>query len=61
MRLDRNKNGGGLLFFIRDDLDCIEMKSHRLPKTVEAIFMKLIIRNTKWLIMGGYNPDKKKD
>ena len=58
-RLDRNKNGGGLLFFIRDDLDCKEIKSHKLPKKVEGIFIKLVIRNTKWLIMGGYNPNKK--
>ena len=59
IRLDRNKNGGGLLFFIRDDLDSKEIKSHKLPKKVEGIFIKLTIRNTKWLIMGGYNPDKK--
>ena len=59
IRLDRNRNGGGLLFFIRDDLDSKEIKSHKLPKKVEGIFIKLIIRNTKWLIMGGYNPDKK--
>ena len=59
IRLDRNRNGGGLLFFIRDDLDSKEIKSHKLLKKVEGIFIKLTIRNTKWLIMGGYNPDKK--
>ena len=38
----------------------IEIKSHKLAKkNVEAIFLKLCIRNTKWLIVGGYNPDKK--
>ena len=31
IRLDRNKNGGGLLFFIHDDLECKEI-SHKLPK-----------------------------
>ena len=59
IRLDRNKNGGGLLFFIHDDLESKEIKSHKLPKDIEGIFIKLTIRNTKWLIMGGYNPDKK--
>ena len=58
VRLDRNKNGGGLLFFIHDDLECKEIKSHKLPKKTEGIFLKLTIRNTKWLIMGGYNPKK---
>ena len=51
--------GEDYCFFIRDDLDSKEIKSHKLPKKVEGIFIKLIIRNTKWLIMGGYNPDKK--
>ena len=32
VRLDRNKNGGGLLFFIHDDLNSKEIKSHKLTK-----------------------------
>ena len=59
IRLDRNKNGGGIMVFIRDGLDSKEIKSHRL-KTAEGTFIKLVIRNSKWLIMAGYNPDKKK-
>ena len=58
IRLDRNKNGGGLMFFIHDDLECKEIKSHKLPKKTEGTFLKLTIRNTKWLIFGGYNPKK---
>ena len=58
IRLDRNKNGGGILFFVHEDLDCKEIKSHKLSKKTEGIFLKLTIRNTKWLIMGGYNPKK---
>ena len=60
IRLDRNRNGGGLVFFIRDDLPCKELKSHELPKDVEGIFIEIRIRNNKWLIMGGYNPHKEK-
>ena len=30
IRLDRNKNGGELLFFIHEDLDCKEITSHSL-------------------------------
>ena len=59
IRLDRNKNGGGIMIFIRDGLDSKEIKSHKL-KNAEGTFIKLVIRNTKWLIMAGYNPDKKK-
>ena len=32
IRLDRDKNGGGLIFLIRDDLNGIEVKSHKLTK-----------------------------
>ena len=59
IRIDRNKNGGGIMIYIRDGLDAKEIKCHRL-KTVEGTFIKLVIRNSKWLIMAGYNPDKKK-
>ena len=58
IRLDRNKHGGGLLFFIRDDLPCTELKSHNLSDNVEGIFIELTIRKSKWLIMGGYSPHK---
>ena len=47
------------MIFIRDGLDGKEIKSHRL-KTAEGTFIKLVIRNSKWFIMAGYNPDKKK-
>ena len=53
--LDRDRYGGGILFFIRDDLRCIELKS---LSNIESIFIELRIRNSKWLIMGGYNPHK---
>ena len=59
IRIDRNKNGGGIMIYIRDGLAAKEIKSHRL-RTVEGTFIKLVIRNSKWLIMAGYNPDKKK-
>ena len=48
------------MIYIRDGLDAKEIKSHRLRTVVEGTFIKLVIRNSKWLIMAGYNPDKKK-
>ena len=46
------------MFFIRDDLPHKELKSHKLPKNVEGIFIEITLRKNKWLIMGGYNPHK---
>ena len=58
IRLDRNRFGGGVLFFIRDNLPFKELKSHNLPIGVEGIFIELMMGKNKWLIMGGYNPHK---
>ena len=57
IRLDRNCYGGGLIFFIRDDLPC-KVLPHSLPKDVEGIFIELTLRKTKSLLMGGYNPQR---
>ena len=60
VRLDRDNHGGGILFFIRDDLPCKELKLHTLPNDIEAIFIEITIRKVKYLIMGAYNPHKDK-
>ena len=57
IRLDRNCHGGGLIFYMRSDLPCKEIKC-QLPSDVEAIFLELTIRKSKWLIIGTYNPHK---
>ena len=59
-RMDRNRHGGGVMIFSRDDLPCHELKSHVLPSDVECIFLEMRIRQSKWLIVGGYNPHKNK-
>ena len=55
IRLDRDRYGGGILFFIRDFLPCIELKS---LSNIEGIFIELTLRNSKWLIMEAYNPHR---
>ena len=36
IRLDRNRHGGGIMIFSRDDLPCHELSSHVLPPDVEC-------------------------
>ena len=60
IRLDRNRHGGGVMIFTRSDLPCHELKSHKLPTDIECTFLELRIRQSKWLIVAGYNPHKKK-
>ena len=45
------------MFFIRDDLPC-KVLPHNLPIDVEGIFIEVTLRKMKWLIVGGYNPQK---
>ena len=57
IRLDRNCHGGGLIFFTRDDIP-YKVLPHSLPTDVEGIFLELILRKTKWILMGAYNPQR---
>ena len=58
IRLDRTRNGGGLIIFIRDDLTCKELKPRTLFPELECTFLEIRIRQCKWLIVVGYNPHK---
>ena len=60
IRLDRNCHGGGFMIFPREDLPCHELKSHELPSDIECKFLELRIRQSKWLVVAGYNPHKEK-
>jgi exonuclease III len=58
IRLDRNRNGGGIIVFIRDELTCREIKPRVLYPELECTFLELRIRQSKWLLVVGYNPHK---
>ena len=60
IRLDRTRNGGGIIIFARDDLTCNELKPWVLYPELECTFLELRIRQTKWLLVIGYNPQKEK-
>ena len=54
-RLDRNRNGGGLLLYVRED---IPTKVLSLEGDIECILTDVTIAKKKWLIFGIYNPHK---
>ena len=60
IRLDRTRNGGGLIIFVRDDLTCKELKPRVLYPELECTFLELRVRQSKWLVLVGYNPHKEK-
>ena len=54
-RLDRNKNGGGIMIYVREDIPCKPLKRHTFTHNIEAIFLELNLRKTKLLLMGTYH------
>ena len=58
IRLDRTRNGGGIIIFVRSDLTCRELKPRVLYLDVECTLLEIRIRQSKWLVVVGYNPHK---
>ena len=60
-RRDRDKNGGGLLIYVRDDIPCEQLSKHDFPEDIEGIFIELNLRKMKWLLFGSYHPPSQND
>ena len=55
-RNDLDKNSGGIIIFVRDDLACKEIQN--INNNGEGIFLELNLRRVKWLLFAGYNHNK---
>ena len=55
-RLDRNKNGGGIMIFIRDTISSKILGKRIFPNAAESIFVELNFKKCKWLHCGTYHP-----
>ena len=58
-RLDRNKEGGGIIVYVRSDIPCKILKC-QLPNNIEGLFVELNFRKKKWVLFAGYNPKKER-
>ena len=58
-RLDRNKEEGDIIVYIRSDIPCKRLKC-QLSNDVEGLFLELNLRKKKWVIFVGYNPKKQR-
>ena len=54
-RLDRNCNGGGVMIYVRKDIPSKELKNHKFSKNIEAIFVEINLRKSKFLLVGTYH------
>ena len=55
-RRDRNRNGGGVMIFVREDISSKLLVRHNLPDDIEVISVEINLRKTKFLLLGGYHP-----
>ena len=60
-RLDRNKNGGGILLSVRSKITSTKLNNkdrYIIKNQIEAFFVEIRIRNSIWLLCCSYNPNK---
>ena len=55
-RFDRNRNGGGVIIYVREGISSKILEKHKLPQDVEGMFVELNFRKIKWLLSGTYRP-----
>ena len=55
-RLGRNRNGDGIMIFIRDDIPGRLLTKHVFPDDIEGLFLELNFRKFKWLQFGTLSP-----
>ena len=55
-RLDRTKEGEGIMLLIREDIPSKILTKHSLPVDIEAIMVEINLRKTKFLLLATYHP-----
>ena len=54
---DRNRNGGGIMLYIREDIPS-RLIEKKLRNNSEYFFVEINLRKKKWLLCCSYNPHK---
>ena len=60
-RLDRNRNGGGVMIHIREDILSKRLDKQVFPYDMEGLFVEVNFRKCKWLLFGTYHPPSQPD
>ena len=58
-RLDKNRNGGGLVVYVRDDIPSKMLTKHYLSEDIKAAFIELNFPKCKWLLCATYRAPPK--
>ena len=60
-RLDRNRNGGGIIIYVREYIPSKILPKHVLPTDIETLFTELNFRKCEWLLSKIYHPPSQFD
>ena len=60
-RLDWNRNGGGIIIYVREDIRSKVLRKHIIPNDTEAIFVEIKFRKSKRLLCGTYHSPSQSD
>ena len=60
-RRDRKNIGGGLLFYMNENIPCRELTTEQIDTNFEIIFLEITLRTRKWLVIGLYKPPNQKE
>ena len=59
--MDRNRNCGGIIIYVREDVLTKTLTKHNLPGDIEGIFLEIYFRKSKWLLCEIYHPPSQTD
>ena len=54
-RLNRNRNGGGVIIYITEDIPSKVLRKHLFPNDMEGIFVEINFRESRWLLWSTYH------
>ena len=57
-RFDRNSKGGGLFFYIREDIPS-KILTYSSNCDIDTLLVEVNVSKRKWLLNGSYNPNKR--
>ena len=60
-RLDRNKNGSGIIIYVREDIPNRMLTKHNFPDNITGLFIELNFRKCNWLSGRMYHPPSQPD
>ena len=55
-RWDRNRNGGGAIVYVKEDMPSERLSRHSFKEDIEGLFVEINFRKSKWLLGGIYQP-----